>query len=99
MLRVGVLQKIRVFKKWPKGQPEGPGGRLVRPEGPTKRASQLALKAREPGPKANQRSQGDSQSTLEAWEGQPEGPEGRLVRPEGQPKRASQLALRAREPG
>ena len=57
MLRVEVLQKIRVFVR-PKGQPEGPGGRLVRPEGPTKRASQLALRAREPGPEGQPKKPG-----------------------------------------
>ena len=35
MLRVEVLQKIRVFVR-PEGQPEGPGGRSVRPEGQPK---------------------------------------------------------------
>ena len=35
MLRVEVLQKIRVFVR-PEGQPEGPEGRLVRPVGQPK---------------------------------------------------------------
>ena len=35
LLRVGNLQKIRVFER-PEGQPEGPEGRLVRPEGQPK---------------------------------------------------------------